>query len=48
MLKLKGIVDEDGGLWRRTLDELDACAAAYAAYGLAAGSAAGSGTPARA
>ena len=37
MLKLKGIVDEDGGLWRRTLDELDACAAAYAAYGLAAG-----------
>jgi hypothetical protein len=37
VLKLKGIVDEDGGLWRRTLDELDACAAAYAAYGLAAG-----------
>jgi Protein of unknown function (DUF429) len=36
-LKLKGIVDADGGLWRRTLDELDACAAAYAAYGLAAG-----------
>src|SRR5215218_8738015 len=36
-LKLKGIVDEDGGLWHRTLDELDACAAAYAAYGLAAG-----------
>jgi len=37
VLKLKGVVDEDGGLWRRTLDELDACAAAYAAYGLAAG-----------
>jgi predicted nuclease with RNAse H fold len=37
VLKRKGIVDEDGGLWRRTLDELDACAAAYAAYGLAAG-----------
>jgi hypothetical protein len=37
VLKLKGIVDEDGGLWRRTLDELDACAAAYAAYGLAVG-----------
>jgi hypothetical protein len=37
VLKLKGIVDEDGGLWQRTLDELDACAAAYAAYGLAAG-----------
>ena len=36
-LKLKGIVDEDGGLWHRTLDELDACAAAYAAYALAAG-----------
>jgi len=37
VLKLKGVVDADGGLWRRTLDELDACAAAYAAYGLAAG-----------
>src|SRR5215218_4907827 len=36
-LRLKGIVDEDGWLWRRALDELDACAAAYAAYGLAAG-----------
>ena len=36
-LKLKGIVDDDGGLWHRTLDELDACAAAYAAYALAAG-----------
>jgi predicted nuclease with RNAse H fold len=36
-LKLKGVVDEDGGLWQRTVDELDACAAAYAAYGLAAG-----------
>jgi hypothetical protein len=36
-LKLKGIVDADGGLWQRTVDELDACAAAYAAYGLAAG-----------
>jgi predicted nuclease with RNAse H fold len=36
-LKLKAIVDEDGGLWQRTVDELDACAAAYAAYGLAAG-----------
>ncbi len=33
----KGIVDDDGGLWHRTLDELDACAAAYAAYALAAG-----------
>ncbi len=36
-LKQQGVVDEDGGLWHRTLDELDACAAAYAAYGLAAG-----------
>jgi predicted nuclease with RNAse H fold len=36
-LKLKGVVDEDGGLWHRTLDELDACAAAYTAYALAAG-----------
>ncbi|MGH2968924.1 MAG: DUF429 domain-containing protein [Solirubrobacteraceae bacterium] len=45
VLKLKGIVDEDGGLWRRTLDELDACAAAYAAYGLAAGVASWVGHP---
>jgi len=36
-LKMRGIVDSDGGLWHRTLDELDACAAAYTAYGLAAG-----------
>jgi predicted nuclease with RNAse H fold len=44
-LRVKGIVDEDGGLWRRTLDELDACAAAYAAYGLAAGAATWVGDP---
>jgi predicted nuclease with RNAse H fold len=36
-LRMKGIHDADGGLWHRTLDELDACAAAYAAYALAAG-----------
>ena len=36
-LKLRGVVDADGGLWHRTLDELDACAAAYAAYSLATG-----------
>jgi predicted nuclease with RNAse H fold len=36
-LRIKGIQDADGGLWHRTLDELDACAAAYAAYALAAG-----------
>jgi hypothetical protein len=36
-LKLRRVVDDDGGLWHRTLDELDACAAAYAAYTLAGG-----------
>jgi predicted nuclease with RNAse H fold len=36
-LRLKLIVDADGGLWHRTLDELDACAAAFAAYTLAVG-----------
>jgi predicted nuclease with RNAse H fold len=36
-LRLKGVVDDDGGLWQRTLDELDATAAAYAAYTLAKG-----------
>ena len=36
-LKVKGVVDPDGGLWHRTLDELDACAAAYAAHTLAVG-----------
>ena len=36
-LRLKGIEDADGGLWHRTLDELDACAAAYSAFALAAG-----------
>jgi predicted nuclease with RNAse H fold len=36
-LRMKGVQDADGGLWHRTLDELDACAAAYAAYALAAG-----------
>ncbi len=36
-LKVKGIADADGGLWHRTLDELDACAAAYTAYALAVG-----------
>lgn len=36
-LRMRGVVDEDGGLWHRTLDELDACAAAYTAFALAAG-----------
>ena len=36
-LRLRGVVDDDGGLWQRTVDELDACAAAYAAYALSEG-----------
>ena len=36
-LRLRGVVDDDGGLWQRTVDELDACAAAYAAFALAEG-----------
>ena len=38
-LRARGVIDEDGGLWHRTLDELDACAAAYVAYTLANGGA---------
>ena len=38
-LRMRGVIDADGGLWHRTLDELDACAAAYTAYALAGGSA---------
>ena len=45
---MKGVVDADGGLWHRTLDELDACAAAYAAYALAAGLGIWVGAPRRA
>ena len=44
-LRLRGVVDEDGGLWHRTLDELDACAAAYAAYALANGQGSWVGDP---
>lgn len=44
-LKLRGVVDADGGLWHRTLDELDACAAAYAAYSLYNGTATWVGDP---
>ncbi len=44
-LRELGVVDEDGGLWHRTLDELDACAAAYAAYALAIGRALWVGDP---
>ena len=36
-LRLRGVADDDGGLWHRTLDELDACAAAYTAYALSEG-----------
>ncbi|HEX2087303.1 MAG TPA: DUF429 domain-containing protein [Solirubrobacteraceae bacterium] len=44
-LKLRGVVDDDGGLWQRTVDELDACAVAYAAYALAEGFASWAGDP---
>ena len=44
-LRLRGVVDDDGGLWHRTLDELDACAAAYAAYALANGTGSWVGDP---
>jgi predicted nuclease with RNAse H fold len=45
-LRARGIEDADGGLWHRTLDELDACAAAYAAYALATGRGSWLGAPA--
>ena len=44
-LKQHGVIDADGGLWHRTLDELDACAAAYAAYVLASGGGSWVGDP---
>lgn len=44
-LRGRGVVDADGGLWHRTLDELDACAAAYAAYVLANGGGSWVGDP---
>jgi hypothetical protein len=44
-LKLRTVVDDDGGLWHRTVEELDACAAAYTAYALAAGRACWVGDP---
>ncbi len=44
-LRLRGIVDADGGLWHRTLDELDACALAYAASTLSDGSGWWAGDP---
>jgi predicted nuclease with RNAse H fold len=36
-LRMRGVVDDDGGLWHRTLEEIDACAAAYAAYAMSVG-----------
>ena len=44
-LRMRGVVDDDGGLWHRTLDELDACAAAFAAYALAEGTGSRVGDP---
>jgi Protein of unknown function (DUF429) len=44
-LRMRAVVDDDGGLWHRTLDELDACAAAYAAYALAEGAGSWVGDP---
>lgn len=44
-LRARGVIDEDGGLWHRTLDELDACAAAYSAYMLATGGGSWVGDP---
>ncbi len=44
-LRARSIVDVDGGLWHRTLDELDACALAYAAFTLADGSGWWAGDP---
>lgn len=44
-LRMRGVVDADGGLWHRTLDELDACAAAYVAYVLANGGGSWVGDP---
>jgi predicted nuclease with RNAse H fold len=44
-LRMRSVVDDDGGLWHRTLDEIDACAAAYAAYTLAEGGGSWVGDP---
>ena len=44
-LKDRGVVDVDGGLWQRTVDELDACALAYAAWALAEGHGTWAGDP---
>lgn len=44
-LRAIGVVDADGGLWHRTLDELDACAAAVAAHALAVGTGSWVGAP---
>jgi predicted nuclease with RNAse H fold len=45
ILKESRVVDDAGGLWQRTVDELDATAAAYAAYTLAQGTGGWVGDP---
>jgi hypothetical protein len=45
VLKMKGVVDPDGGLWHRATQELDACAAAYTAYSIVAGTGSWHGDP---
>src|SRR4051812_29327176 len=44
-LRGRGVVDDDGGLWHRTVDEVDACAAAFAACALAEGTGSWVGDP---
>jgi predicted nuclease with RNAse H fold len=44
-LRARGVVDDDGGLWHRTVDEVDACGAAFAAYTLAEGAGSWIGHP---
>jgi len=44
-LRARGVVDDDGGLWHRTVDEVDAGGAAYAAYALAEGGGSWIGDP---
>lgn len=45
-LKMRGVADDDGGLWHRTLEEIDACAAAYTAFTVATGAGSWHGDPA--
>lgn len=45
-LRERGVADDDGGLWHRTLEEIDACAAAYTAFTVASGAGSWHGDPA--